>query len=114
MSAAGADVALETADVVLMSDDLGKIATVVNLSRRARRVIWQNIAFALGVIVVLVASNFLTGVCPSASSATRAARWSSWRMGCGCAGRAELIAGLSGLCYNQLDASNTSRGRVFA
>jgi len=48
--------------VVLMSDDLNKIATVVNLSRRARRVIWQNIAFALGVIVVLVASNFLIGV----------------------------------------------------
>lgn len=62
MGAAGTDVALETADVVLMSDDLSKLPYVVALSRRARRVIWQNIAFALGVIVVLVLSNFLVGV----------------------------------------------------
>jgi Cd2+/Zn2+-exporting ATPase len=62
MGAAGTDVALETADVVLMSDDLERIAQVIDLSRRSRRVIWQNIGFALGVIVVLVVSNFLVGV----------------------------------------------------
>ena len=62
MGAAGTDVALETADVVLMSDDLEKLAYVRNLSRRANRIIWQNIAFALGVIVVLVTANFLVGV----------------------------------------------------
>jgi Zn2+/Cd2+-exporting ATPase len=62
MGAAGSDVALETADVVLMADDLSKLAYVVNLSKRARRIIWQNIIFALGVIVVLVISNFLVGV----------------------------------------------------
>lgn len=54
MGAAGTDVALETADVVLMADDLSKIAYAVKLSRRARRVMLQNIAFSLGVIVVLV------------------------------------------------------------
>jgi len=62
MGAAGTDVALETADVVLMSNDLTRLAHVVKLSHKARRIVWQNIAFALGVIVVLVASNFLVGV----------------------------------------------------
>ncbi len=62
MGAAGADVALEVADVVLMSDDLEKLAQVVHLSRRARRIVWQNIVFALSVIVVLVIANFVVGV----------------------------------------------------
>ncbi len=35
---------------------------MIDLSRRSRRVIWQNIGFALGVIAVLVVSNFLVGV----------------------------------------------------
>jgi Cd2+/Zn2+-exporting ATPase len=59
MGAAGSDVALETADVVLMSDDLLKLPWMIKLSRRARRVVWQNILFAMGVIVMLVASVFL-------------------------------------------------------
>jgi Cd2+/Zn2+-exporting ATPase len=54
MGAAGTDVALETADMVLMSDDLSSIAYAMRLSRRARRVVWQNITFSLGVIVVLI------------------------------------------------------------
>jgi Cd2+/Zn2+-exporting ATPase len=59
MGAAGTDVALETADVVLMGDKLDTIPYTIGLSRRARRVVWQNIAFALGVIVVLVLSSFV-------------------------------------------------------
>jgi len=59
MGAAGSDVALETADVVLMSDDLLKLPWMIKLSRRAHRVVWQNIIFAMSVIVVLVASVFL-------------------------------------------------------
>jgi Zn2+/Cd2+-exporting ATPase len=59
MGAAGSDVALETADVVLMSDDLLKLPWMIKLSRRAHRVVWQNIIFAMGVIVMLVASVFL-------------------------------------------------------
>ncbi len=51
MGAAGTDVALETADVVLMSDDLTKLPYAVELSRRARRIIMQNLTFALGVIL---------------------------------------------------------------
>lgn len=59
MGAVGTDVALETADVVLMSDDLRKLPYVINLSQRARKVVWQNIIFSLAVIAVLVASVFL-------------------------------------------------------
>lgn len=58
MGAVGTDVALETADVVLMSDDLTKLPYVIRLSRRSRKVVWQNIIFSLAVIVVLVFSVF--------------------------------------------------------
>lgn len=54
MGAAGTDVALETADVVLMSDDLRNIPYAISLSRQARRVVLQNLAFAIAVIVLLV------------------------------------------------------------
>jgi Zn2+/Cd2+-exporting ATPase len=58
MGAAGTDVALETADVVLMGDQLTRLRDAILLSRKARRVVWQNIIFSLGVIVVLVISTF--------------------------------------------------------
>lgn len=58
MGAAGTDVALETADVVLMADDLGNIPYALELSRRARRIVWQNIIFSLAVIVTLVIALF--------------------------------------------------------
>ncbi len=58
MGAAGTDVALETADVVLMADDLSKLPYVIELSRQARRVVWQNIAFSLAVIIMLVLGTF--------------------------------------------------------
>jgi Cd2+/Zn2+-exporting ATPase len=56
MGAAGTDVAMETADIVLMSDALEAIPFTLALSRRTRRVVFQNLSFALGVIVVLVIS----------------------------------------------------------
>jgi Cd2+/Zn2+-exporting ATPase len=56
MGAAGTDVAMETADVVLMGDTLMNIPYAINLSKRARRVVWQNILFSLSVIVVLVSA----------------------------------------------------------
>ncbi len=58
MGAAGTDVALETADVVLMGDALEAIPYTIRLSRKARRVVWQNIIFALSVIGVLVIGTF--------------------------------------------------------
>jgi Zn2+/Cd2+-exporting ATPase len=56
MGAAGTDVAMETADVVLMSDNLRNIPFALQLSRRAQTIIFENLAFALCVIAVLVAS----------------------------------------------------------
>jgi Cd2+/Zn2+-exporting ATPase len=58
MGAAGTDVALETADVVLMGDKLELIPFALSLSRKARRVVWQNITFAIAVIIVLIISAF--------------------------------------------------------
>jgi Cd2+/Zn2+-exporting ATPase len=56
MGAAGTDVAMETADVVLMSDALDGIPFTLALSRRTRTVVFQNLTFALAVIVVLIIS----------------------------------------------------------
>ena len=54
IGAAGSDVALETADVVIMGEDLGILAHAVDLSHRTRRIVRQNLVFAIGVIVTLV------------------------------------------------------------
>jgi len=54
MGAAGTDVALETADIALMSDDLSKLPVVFTLSRRTVRNIRQNIIISLAVIAFLV------------------------------------------------------------
>ncbi|MEZ4497030.1 MAG: heavy metal translocating P-type ATPase [Thermomicrobiales bacterium] len=62
MGNSGTDVALETADVVLMGDDLRKLPYALKLSRRARRTITQNLAFSLLVIVVLVTLALTIGI----------------------------------------------------
>ncbi len=56
MGAAGTDVAMETADVVLMGDRLENIPLMLGMARHARRVLTQNLTFAGGVIVVLIAA----------------------------------------------------------
>jgi Cd2+/Zn2+-exporting ATPase len=62
MGGAGTDVALETADVVLMADDLTRLPYAVELSRKTRRTIRQNLTFALGVIAVLVTAALTIGI----------------------------------------------------
>lgn len=57
MGAGGTDVALETADVALMADDLSKISFAVGLSRQAKNIIRQNLWISLGVIALLVPST---------------------------------------------------------
>ncbi|TEU08547.1 MAG: HAD family hydrolase, partial [Anaerolineales bacterium] len=54
MGGAGTDVALETADVALMANDLSKLPFAVGLSRQARRVIRQNLIVSMGVIALLI------------------------------------------------------------
>ena len=49
MGSMGSDAAIEAADVVLMDDDIRKIASVVRISRKTLRIVKQNIIFALGV-----------------------------------------------------------------
>lgn len=58
MGGAGTDVALETADVVLMSDDLHSLPTAIWISRLARRRVLQNMVFAFAMIGLLVLSTF--------------------------------------------------------
>lgn len=64
MGAGGTDVALETADVALMGDDLSKVPFAVALSRQARRIIQQNVVLSLGVIALLLPSALfgVTGI----------------------------------------------------
>ena len=59
MGAASSDVALETADVALMSEDLRQVAFSVALSRRTRSVIRQNVYVSLGVVAVLVPATVM-------------------------------------------------------
>jgi Cd2+/Zn2+-exporting ATPase len=62
MGAAGTDVALESADVLLMKDDLSQIPRAFRLAHRARRVVRQNLGFAFAVILVLVAFTIAGGI----------------------------------------------------
>lgn len=55
MGAAGTDVALETADVALMADDLSKLPEAIAIGRLAERVIRQNITFAIGEKILFLA-----------------------------------------------------------
>ncbi|RLQ94497.1 heavy metal translocating P-type ATPase [Falsibacillus albus] len=55
----GTDVALETADVVLMKNDLSRISEAIQISKRMNRIIKQNVIFSISVIMLLIASNFL-------------------------------------------------------
>lgn len=58
MGAAGTDVALETADVVLMADDLNNIPYVIGLSQKTRQTLVVNLVFALGMIALMLAAIF--------------------------------------------------------
>jgi Cd2+/Zn2+-exporting ATPase len=63
MGAAGSDVALETADIALMADDLSKLAETIRFARKAERIIRANIAFSLvtkAAFVVLAISGVAT------------------------------------------------------
>jgi len=61
MGGAGTAVALETADVALMADDLSKLPFAVGLSRASRSIIKQNLGISLGIIAILIVTS-LTGI----------------------------------------------------
>ncbi|MCL1473673.1 heavy metal translocating P-type ATPase [Argonema antarcticum] len=58
MGVAGSDVALETADIVLMADRLEQLERAIQLGRRSQVIVKQNIVFALSFIVLLLVANF--------------------------------------------------------
>ncbi|MEP9369963.1 heavy metal translocating P-type ATPase [Xanthobacter sp. VNH20] len=69
MGAAGSDVALETADVALMADDLRNLPFAVGLSRHTRSIILQNVFISLGVVALLVpATIFGLGIGPAVAA----------------------------------------------
>ena len=59
MGAAGSDVALETADVALMSDKIENLPFVIGLSRRSKSIIKQNLWISLGIVAFLVPTTLL-------------------------------------------------------
>ena len=59
MGAAGSDVALETADIALMADRLENLPFAIGLSRKAKRIIQQNLWLSLGIVAVLIPSAII-------------------------------------------------------
>lgn len=59
MGGLGSDAAIETADVVIQTDQPSKVATAILLGRRTRHIVWQNITFALLVKLVILALGAL-------------------------------------------------------
>ncbi len=59
MGALGSDAAIEAADIVLMNDDIGNLPLAVRIARKTRRIVTENIVFALGVkAAVLILTAF--------------------------------------------------------
>jgi Cd2+/Zn2+-exporting ATPase len=67
MGAAGSDVALETADIALMGDDLATLPVVIGLSRRASGIIRQNLYISLGMVAFLIPATLfgVVGIGPA-------------------------------------------------
>jgi len=59
MGAAGSDVALETADVALMADKLSNLPFAIGLSKKASRIIKQNVVISLGMVAILIPLTIL-------------------------------------------------------
>ncbi|MGD8414598.1 MAG: HAD-IC family P-type ATPase, partial [Candidatus Latescibacterota bacterium] len=59
MGAAGSDVAMETADIALMADDLNHLPFAVELSRRTSKIIKQNLWLSLGMVAILIPATLL-------------------------------------------------------
>ena len=59
MGALGSDAAIEAADIVIMTDEPSKIATAIRISKKTLNIAYQNIAFAIGIkVLVLILSAF--------------------------------------------------------
>ncbi len=54
MGAAGSDIATEAADILIMNDDLRRIPAAIRLSAQTHRILWQNIALAIGIKIIFL------------------------------------------------------------
>jgi len=54
MGGLGSDAAIEAADIVIMNDEPSKIVTAVTIAKRTRRIVWQNISFAIFIKIVFL------------------------------------------------------------
>ena len=59
MGGVGSDVSKESADILIVDDSIAKIATAIKIARKTKRIIWQNIGFALGVKAVFIALGLI-------------------------------------------------------
>ncbi|MGI5895533.1 MAG: heavy metal translocating P-type ATPase [Oscillospiraceae bacterium] len=59
MGGIGSDAAIEAADVVLMTDDLAKLPLAIRIARKTKRIVTQNIVFALGVKIIVLALSIV-------------------------------------------------------
>ncbi len=59
MGGVGSDAAIEAADIVIMNDDISKIATAIKIAKKTRQIVVQNIVFALGVKLIIMILAFL-------------------------------------------------------
>ncbi len=55
MGGLGSDAAIEAADIVIMNDEPSKLVTAIKIAKRTRRIVWQNIIFAIGVKLLVLA-----------------------------------------------------------
>ena len=54
MGALGSDAAIESSDVIITDDDIRKLPSAISLSRRTKRIVWENIIFALGAKIAIM------------------------------------------------------------
>jgi len=54
MGGLGSDAAIEAADIVIMNDEPSKIVTAIKIAKRTRRIVWQNISFAIFIKIVFL------------------------------------------------------------
>jgi len=54
MGGVGSDAAIEAADVVIMTDEPSKIVRAIKIAKKTRRIVWQNIIFALGIKAIVL------------------------------------------------------------
>jgi Cd2+/Zn2+-exporting ATPase len=64
MGGIGSDAAIEAADVVLMNDDIALLATAIRIARKTRRIVVQNIIFALAtkILIMILAFAGITSI----------------------------------------------------